>query len=367
MPRRWAYRTLLFAGLAALAVAPTALGQSSGTDYVVFRDPAKGGKVDTIPAEIRESPAGIDILIAGKKQRSIAPTDIVRVEYGGAPPTISSDLLLVKQLEEGVDPAKTRQTFADIGKKAGASAPEKFRRYLAFREAYWAAKVADSKTGDEFAAEAKPVADRLAAVANMSTKSWEGWPTTNLATRIQTELGDHAKAAELWGREARLPDLPVLLKVEARLGEATAMLRAGQSLEAKGAIADLETNKDVPTTGQARDWVTILKAAEQVPVPKPGAPAKLPADLVSKLTATIDRVKDPVAKAVGYNFLGDAHLAAGATREAMWAYLWADVVYAQSVNERLYALHRLVRVFEMTNDKDRAEQFREKLPDARAG
>ena len=364
MPRRWAFRPLLFAGLAALSAGPFALGQGAATDTVVFRDSSQGGKVVSIPAEIKESPAGV-VIIAGKAQKTIPPNDIIRVDYGGAPAAVANDVLTAKGLEDGADPAKARQTFADIAKKAGPNAPEKFRRYVAFREAYWAAKVADANTGEDFAKEAKPAADRLAAIATGSTKTWEGWPTTVLAARIYTELGDHAKAAELWGREARVPELPAPLRVEARLAEAAAMLRAGQALEAQAAIAELEKDKDLPATGAPREWLTVLRAAAQVPAPKPGEVAKLPPDLLPKLTAAVEQAKEPVAKAVGYNFVGDAHLAAGAAHEAKWAYLWADVVYNQSPAERVYALSRLVQVFERLNDKDRAEQFREKLPQAR--
>ena len=189
--------------------------------------------------------------------------------------------------------------------------------------------------------------------------------STALAARIHTELGDHAKAAELWGREAQVPELPPPLRVEARLAEATAKLRAGQALEAQGLLDEVEKDNDLPATGPLRDWLNVLRAAAAVPVPKPGETAKVAPDVVAKLTAAVEQAKDPVAKAVGYNFLGDAHLAAGAAREALWAYLWADVVYNQSPAERVYALSRLVSVFERLNDRERAQQFEEKLPQAR--
>ena len=77
------------------------------------------------------------------------------------------------------------------------------------------------------------------------------------------------------------------------------------------------------------------------------------------------RGQGPGGEGGGCNFLGDAHLAAGKPRDAMWAYLWADVVFNQDRGEQVYAVGQLVGVFEKLGDKERAEQFRDRLPRVR--
>jgi len=57
-----------------------------------------------------------------------------------------------------------------------------------------------------------------------------------------------------------------------------------------------------------------------------------------------------------------AHLAAkGQVKDAMWSYLWVDVVYNQDKSEHLKAMDRLKTVFTKMNDQDHVEKYTEKL------
>jgi hypothetical protein len=175
------------------------------------------------------------------------------------------------------------------------------------------------------------------------------------------ELGDFAKAAVLLGELAGVPDLPRDLKYDARLAEAAALIRAGQAAKAEGELSQLAADKDLPV-GPLKDRATVLQAAAR-------AQGKRTADEAAKLRSAVDAVKDPSAKAVGYNFLGDAYLALGNPREAMWSYLWVDAVFNQDVDERVLAVGKLPEVFERLGgaEKDKAAQFRERLPRVRGG
>lgn len=348
MFRRRAYRLSLALGLAALAFAPTALGQPGALDKVHHR--AADGKVVAVDAEIKESAAGVQLLTGPKVL--ISPADVVRIDYGDPKGIAKADQFAAISLEDGRDPAKAQGTYADLLKKAGASAPEKTKRYLTFREAVWAGKAADAKTGDEFKAEAPKAAEKLAGFARANKTSWEVWPTARAAARLYAELGDHARAAALLGELATVAELPRDLRHEARLAEAGALIRAKQGPAAEGLLDQLEKDRDFPATGPARDRLAVLRAAAK-------------AGDAAKLEEAVAGVKDPTAKAVGANFLGDAHLAAGKPRDAMWAYLWADVVFNQDRAEQVYAVGRLVGVFETLGDKERAEQFRDRLPRVR--
>lgn len=353
MPR-WIAGSLLVLGLINLAFA-----QTVAVDKVTFRD-RTDGKIATVDGDLKETPAGVAVLAGGKTTKTIAASDVIRVDPGQLAGITRSEQLTAMAAEDGKEPAKARDAFTALVVKAGPAAAERTRRYLLYREAYWAVKYADTKTGDDFKAEAKKASDKMAAVALASKKSWEVWPATRTVARIQMELGDFDKAATTLAGLATTPDLPSDLRIEAKLAEAGALMRAKQSIG--GLVDTIAKEKDFPASGALSERVAVLREAAKLPAPS-GA-AKAPEQL-AKLVAVIDAAKDPVAKAVGYNLLGDAFVARGLPRDAMWAYLWADMVYNQDTDERVYAVNRLIEVFEKLGDKDRANQFRDRLPQVR--
>lgn len=358
MPRRWAHATLLGCGLLALAVVPSALGQGGGIDKVTFRDRTQDGKIVTVDGETKESAKGVDV-VTGGKTKNLSPADVIRIDYGVVTGVQRGDQLKALSIEDSKDAAKAQAEYADLIKKAGAAAPEKTRRFLQFREAYWATKIADAKTGDDFKTEATKAVDKLSAVGKISKKSWEIWPIARTQARLLNELGEYGKAAEVLGDVASVPDLPRDLKFEARLAEAAALIRAGQGLGTEGILDQLEKDKDFPA-GPLKDRLAVLRAATKLP--KAGGDQGSARPAIAKLEEAIAQAKDPVARAIGYNFLGDVQLAQNSPRDAMWAYLWTDTVYNTDRDEQLIAVHRLIKLFEAQKDKDRADQFRDKLP-----
>ena len=328
-------RSLLFLLLAVPAVAQ----QPAAADRVVFRD--KDGKLTTLTAEVKESSAGVQILVGGKLKESLSPAAVARIDYAELPGLSKLDLQKAQAFEDGRDPAKAAAEFADLGKKAGTN--DRARRYAQFREGVWAAKVADAKSGDEFAADAAKAAAKLEAVARATKKSWDCWPAGRLAARLYGELGDFPKAASLFA-DLAAADLPKELKAEARLEEVAAHLRAGQ--KDRAAVALGQADKELLPDRRA-----VLTAA-------------VAGDL-AKLQTAIDAAKDPAAKAVGHNLLADLLLAAGKPREALWARLWVDAVYTQADGERVLAVRKLADQFAAQGDADRAEQFRGRLKEVR--
>jgi len=126
-------------------------------------------------------------------------------------------------------------------------------------------------------------------------------------------------------------------------------------------VGQLEADKEFPTGGP-RDRLNVLKVAAKVGLPATPPSTPPTGEGAAKLQAAIDAAKDPVAKGVGYAALGELHLANGQPRDAMWAYLWVDVVYNQERDDQVLAVALLAQLFDLMGDKDRAEQFREKLP-----
>ena len=355
MPRR-AYHALLLLGLAALAVGPTAFAQQPATiDDLTYRDRSADGKVAEIKTETRESAKGIEVIVGGKAKMVVSPADVIKYDPGALVGISAADLSLARNVERTKGPAEAQAAYADLLRKAGA-APERTVRHLTYREAMLAAKAADLKTGDDFAPDATKAADRLVAVARAAKKSWEVWPASRTAARLYGETGKFDRAAAILGELAAVPDLPRDLKYEAKLAEAAALIRAGSGPTADGALDALEKNPEFPT-GPLKDRLTVLRVAAKLPTaPAAGKPAD-----AAKLEEAIAAAKDPAARAVGYNFLGDLYAAHGQTRDAMWSYLWVDTVYNQDKDEQVVAVRRLVDLMEKAGDKDRADQFRDRL------
>jgi hypothetical protein len=359
MNRPWVYSVFLLLGLVTIATFPKAFGQGGGADKVTYRDRADG-KIVTETAEVKESPKGIEIIVGGKAKGGVAASDILKLEPTVLAGVNMPEVLAARSLEDNKDLTKAAAAFGDLVKKAGANAPERTKRYLLFREAIAVTKLADAKPAAEFDAEAKKALEKWGALTTISRKSWEIWPVAKTTARLQAELGDYAKATATLSSLVGTPDLSPELKADARVLEATMALRGRQSLAVSGIVDQLEKDKTTPT-GAIRDRIAVLKAAAKISLPAtaPGSPA--PAETVKDLQAAIDAAKDPVAKGIGYMMLAELHLAHNQPGEAKWAYLWVDVVYNQEKDDQILAVRRLSQIFDLLGDKDRAEQFREKL------
>jgi len=370
MARRWVYRTLLLFGLTAFAVAPSALAQQGSVERVFYRDRTQDGKIVDSSFEIKESAKGVELIVGGKTKQLISPADVVKIDYGNAAGVTKADQLKAMAIEDTKDAGKTLAEYSDLVKKAGTGAPEKTRRYLQFREATWATKVADSKAdAKDFLTEATKVAAKWDGVIQISKKSWEVWPASRTAARLQMELGFYDKAAAILATLGNIKELPLELQFEAKLAEAAATLRANpaQGLTVEGLLDQIEKDKDFPT-GPLKDRLVVLKAVTKVPVPKGDAVDPKAGEAVAKLRDAVEAAKDPIAKAVGYNFLGDAYAAMKQSRDAQWSYLWVDTVFNQDVDERVIACRKLIEIFDLGSDeasKERTVQFRDKLPRVR--
>src|SRR4029079_14937573 len=86
---------------------------------------------------------------------------------------------------------------------------------------------------------------------------------------------------------------------------------------------------------------------------------------VKKIEEAISKAADPSLKALGYNVLGDVYLAKKQPRDAMWSYLWVDVVYNQDRGEHIKAMTRLIKIFKEANDTEKVQLYTEKLARSR--
>lgn len=339
-------------------------------DRVRYRDRAAEKDIDQ-EGDIVESSGGVEFTGADKKKKFIPAADVYRIEYT----TLDALRLDIGKIEGGdgaKDPAKAATFYADKLKSSG-TAPEKTKRFLAFREAYWLAKVADAKANpDEFKAEAKKAAEKIAAFNQANGKTWEQWQLGRTAARQAGEVGEWKAAAEIFRKLSAVPDAPAEAKTEAMLSQASMLIRGGFVNEAKTVLADAAKEKGLTAGGKERlaIYQAALPAASRKEIDPndvnavANAKAKV-TDATRLIEASIASAKEPTTRGIGYAMLGEVHFASGLDRDAMWHYLWVDTVYNQDKDEQILAVSRLVDVFnrlgERDGEKNRSEQFRERL------
>lgn len=346
--------------------------QPAAADRVFYRD-KKDGVVRNVAGELKPTPTGYQVYSATDKKvvATVSPADVIRVAPGEIPgyePTAVTDLV---KLEDAGQWEKARATYQEMFNKA-KSAPEKVRKYLEFRVGIAAAHAADA-AADEAAARAKGE-EAVKLLDNFLTgykTGYEVYPAAETAARLQLSLVERKKdgdketerrqfdeAARTWGKLAKNAGLPPDLRTEAGLQEIDLKIRARQYSDAAALVGEMM--KSAPA-GSVKDRLAIYQLALNF-VEKPN-----PADGVPPIEAAIAKTTDPMIRAAGYGMMGELYLAAGKPRDAMWQYLWVEVVYNRDKDEVLKALVRLADTFRMQGDEDRARQYRDKARRLRAG
>lgn len=356
MPARWAARFALFFAVTAVAVTvqrPVYAQGAMEKVKVTFIDRKDGKVYSQREYDLKkESASGLEVMVL-KEVKFIPSADIIRVDY--LVPGITADQIAAAIKEESEEPAKAAKRYSDLQKSPGI--PPRAKRYLEYREAVSMAKTADSKTGEEFKAEAEKAIKLLSTFAK--NDSWEAWAATRQAARYQMELDNFKAAADTLGALAANKALSKDLIAEAKIAQGAALLRSGDSGGAKDAAGEVKGS----ATASLKQRAEVLALASLIPKGTEGtAKPKEAMDLEKALLTTIT---DPLARALGYGLLGHIYKTYGLKRDAMWAYLWVDVVNNQDRDEELLAVRALADIFGDVGEADRAVQYKEKLPKVR--
>lgn len=365
----------LFTATATLCIQTAPAQQPGDADRLIYRDRAKDGKIETAVGELKETAAGVQVIAPNKKVTlTVSPADIVRIEYTNLK-NVDRDLYSqANQLEVGPDVAKAVAAFESLILKAGPSAEDRTKRALAYRHLMLQVRANDAETDDaKFAATATKLADELSKFSRKYAKNWECWPTARTACRLLVELRKPADAALLVRELGDNAELPADLRADARLLEVGYQLMT----PGRGAVAALSEARKGEATMTERQKEKVAILAEVLALPDPevlpmnlspeentkavAAASKKIRDAVAKVEVTLGKAKDPTARAAGYNAIGEIYLRHGLLRDAMWSFLWVDVVYNQDRDEQLKALGRLVQVCKLGGEDDREKIFRERL------
>jgi tetratricopeptide (TPR) repeat protein len=166
------------------------------------------------------------------------------------------------------------------------------------------------------------------------------------------DKGDFEGAIKTYGDLAAVPNLAKETKQEANLLTARALIRAKKPDEAEKRLQGIlqAVPADDPQAMRARIYLAECRAAS----------GKLD-EAVRSLDELIGKLSDNELKALAYNTLGDSYRYNNKLKDALWPYLWVDVIYHQDKREHAKAIEQLAKLFDELGDKARAKQYQDKL------
>jgi tetratricopeptide (TPR) repeat protein len=323
-------------------------------DRVRFFDRAQQKEVETTGTIEKESPAGIAI-----GSRTVPAGDVVdvvydalkqsKLDYTSAASKERTAATTATAAERQKALGEAQAAYQDLLRTAPAAA-KAARRHIQYRLALIEARLAeDDATRTEGAAR------ELKEFLTKYPDAWQIFPGTRALARLQVKTKQVEEARRTYEELARLPGLPqeirqecALLAVEALLQDRDRLPEAEQKLQA---IAQALPADD-PQRARVQVYLARCTAAK--------GKDKLP-QVEQELVQTIEQSKDHDLKALAYNTLGDCYLLYGRTKDALYAYLWVDLIYSQNKEQHHKALAQLARVFDDLKDEKRAKEFRDRL------
>jgi hypothetical protein len=344
-------RYIGFITLAVLICVVASQALVRGQDKVERRD-KKTGSIVVNGKIVEENVSGIRVKSAGfAKEETIPSNEVLKVTYGDLPSQAAIELSKVAAAETARDyPTMLKAYEAVQAMPQVKAAPAPTRRYIDFRVATFRAFTADGP--DEVKAAVKGLTDFVAAHA----ESWEYPHAARQLGRLQADTGDYAGATKTFEALEKAANVPAEFKAEATAALIDIAFQSEQYEAGQKRVEAVTKNASAPAALKAR--------ADLYQLGLEGAKGD-PAAGVKKIEEAIAKATDPSLKALGYNVLGDLYRAQKKPRDAMWSYLWVDVVYNQDRGEHLKAMTRLIAIFKVANDTDKAQLYTEKLARSR--
>ena len=343
--------------LSAAAVAP-----AQQVAKIFFRDRAARPEriADVTGAIVSESINGIKLKPPVGPNRDFLVNDIIEVQY--TPPTVLViPMNQIAKLENDVKKnagEALRKSIVDLQKEYNAILPTikdnksaPIKRQIQYRLAQLQAILA----GDVVAQQLQAI-EAFNKFRKENANAWETVPAAREQVQLLIGVNKLPEAAIVLDETAKTPELAKEIKQDLELMLIDVMIRAGKTGEVEGriskALALLPAND--PLAARLRIYQLGCQAARGDIEPA-----------VAQLKDLIDKSSDAGLKALAYNTLGDCYSAKAKKKEAMWAYLWVDVVYNQDKVEHVKAVERLARVFKELGDDSHADKYREKMKSLR--
>ncbi len=287
-------------------------------------------------------------LAAGGKEVVIPVADLVKTTYD-LPGEAKINYNPVATLEANQDYVKALDGYKNLlGKTAGS---EKAKRFFEYKIATISAAIASEKPDQSQAA-----IDALKKFVSTQTTTYLTANAARQLIALQLKANDSTGALATVDSWAKIANLPKESKLEADLARVDVLLQSNKGKEAQAKAEELAKGLAASDPIKARLELYTFAGSAADPA------AKMP-DVAKKFDDAIAKSSDNNFKSLAYLILGDCYRAKGQLRDAMWSYLWVDVVFNQDRSEHIKALDRLVQLFESEGMKDaeRAKMYRDKL------
>ena len=348
--QRWAAG--IVAGWLALAAAP-----ARGQDEVSYYNRATK-KEDKASGAIKEETAGHVAIKSSTAAaaKTIPAGDIIHVVYGVAP-ALRPEYTVARNREQAAEKATKREERKKLLGESLAKYQDllpkiddaKVKRHMEFKIAKLLARQAED---DPAAADGAMAA--LVKFKSTHKDSWQLGAAADLLANLQIDKQDYDAAQRTYEDLAAAPNLSPEIRQEANIKVAQVMVKAKKYEAAEERLEEL-VKAIPPDSPQAVRLQLSLAESQAASAPEKALAA------AKRLEGVLDKIGDPDLKASAYNTLGDCYQKADRKKEALWDYLWVDVVYFQNRQEHARALYHLVKLFKELNDEKRSKQYEEKL------
>lgn len=326
-------------------------------DTIYYHDRAAKKDDAILTGTIQEESVGRILVranVGGVKE--IAALDINDIEYE-VPPRFKFDyrsaINTEKPAKAGSKETDHRRTlvlavekYQDLLRKMPGANP-RIKRHIEYKIAMLLALQAEED--DSLSAEA------IAKLAKFDRDHPDSWQISGCArqlARLKLAKGDLEGAQKIFADLAARPKATDDIRRNCDLWIAHVLVRGKKYADAEKKLQSVVKSLGPDDPQAIRIHVALAECQ--------AAAGKID-EAAKKLTDIIGKLDDPELKSVAYNTLGDCYRLAGKSEDAMWAYLWVDVMYHHNRHEHAKALYFLYKIFKEHKDDAKANQCKEKL------
>jgi len=340
---------LLVVGILCFAGNPRARAQ----DEVRYYDRAAKQEAKASGSIQSESPSQI-VLKQGAGTKTIPAVDIIEVVYK------VGDLVNLKYRGARLNENTAYSgASADERKKAVGFALSKYKEMLpdvndAKVKKHFEFTIARllAREAEEDSDKARTAMGKLEQFMKDHPESWQISACAKVLAQLQMDQKDFSAALKTYETLAQTPKISKEIRQECDLMTA-------QVLMADSKFADAEAKLQALSQTVPSDDPQAIRI--QVSLAQCMAATNKIEQAVPKLEGIIAKTTDTDLKALAYNSLGDCYRAAKKPEDALWAYLWVDVVYHQNRQEHAKALYWLAKLFKERGDETKSKQCRDRL------
>jgi tetratricopeptide (TPR) repeat protein len=328
-------------------------------ETIRYLDRKTGKEASTIGTITEETPAAVACKPgAGSGTKEISALDIYDVEYD-VPGKVK---LLYKGAEGDEKKAASPATRDAERKTALGDALAKYQEVLSqlpkerfrFAERHMQYKIArvQALIAEESPEEANAAVDSLTNFVKKYADGWQIGHAARLLARLQMAAADTEGARRTYETLATTANIPKQVREDCDFLIVDALLNGKKFAEAQKKLQSVMQGLSTDDPRATRAKIYLAECL--------GVSGKLP-EGVKQLEAIIAQTSDKKLLGQAYNALGDCYRLSGRGKDALWPYLWVDVIYHQDKEEHIKAMEQLAKLFDEQGDKTRARQYRERL------